>query len=324
MTKKKGTDQDTLVQAVAIVTPNGRNLDAIKARIERIRQQSLLHEPEAPSQSAPQPLHPAQPEPTAATSAPPAESPKTEQEQCTLPGVPTAPKGKAPMGNQLARTPLFAPIKRGRRKIHNMSQLPAPQGINLYYFGTQLDVGDQDTYLTAIMLAKGEPPNTRIRVNRAEILRLMGKKKSGAAFKWLAMSFRRISTGRLFYDTPEKEGSTPLLGPLEYDKETEEYYYVIPDASLRVFGFNDFGYVDMEKRRLLAVDLAKWLQCYAVSHAKGEHKISVENLMTWSGFEGRERQFRSRLKEALAQLVKVGVIQSWNFYEREKKIQWIR
>lgn len=175
-----------------------------------------------------------------------------------------------------------------------MSQLPAPQGIKLYYFGTQLDVGDQDTYLTAIMIAKGEPQNTRIRINKAEMLRLMGKKKSGAAFNWLAMSFRRIATGQLFYDTPTKEGSTPLLGPLEYDKETEEYYFIIPDAYLRVFGFNDFGYVDMEKRRLLGVDLAKWLQCYAVSHAKGEHKISVENLMEWSGFEGRERQFRGR------------------------------
>lgn len=323
MTRKKDTDPVTPTQAADIIPAGpGHGLDAIKARIDKMRQQSPVREPGEPAGRGPLPTR-KEPEPAPTPVTPPPLKP-AEIEQCTLPGVPAAPKGKAPIGNQLARTPLFAPIKRGRRKIHNMSQLPAPQGIKLYYFGTQLDVGDQDTYLTAIMIAKGEPPNTRIRINRSEMLRLMGKKKSGAAFNWLAMSFRRIATGQLFYDTPTKEGSTPLLGPLEYDKETEEYYFIIPDASLRVFGFNDFGYVDMEKRRLLGVDLAKWLQCYAVSHAKGEHKISVENLMEWSGFEGRERQFRGRLKEALTELVEVGIIQSWGFYEHEKKVKWIR
>jgi hypothetical protein len=228
------------------------------------------------------------------------------------------------MGNQIARTPLFAPTKRGRRKIYNMAKLPSPDGINLYYFGTQLDVGDQDTYLTAIMLAKGVPANSKLRINRAEMLRLMGKTKGGASFKWLESSFKRISTGRLFYDTAEVEGSTPLLGPLEYDKKTENYYYSVPEASLRVFGFNDFGYVDMEKRRLLELDLAKWLQCYAVSHAKGEHRVTVANLMEWSGFGGRARQFRARLKEALAALAGVEIIRSWEFYEREEKVKWIR
>lgn len=316
MTRKKDTDPDAPKQVADLIPAGG--LSATMARIEQMRKISPLREPGDPAGRGPLPPRPM-----------PAPAPQTLPQpqdlgQCTLPGVPVTPKGTAPMGNQIARTPLFAPTKRGRRKIFNMSKLPSPEGIDLYYFGTQLDVGDQDTYLTAVMIAKGEPPNTRIRINRAEMLRLMGKKKSGAAFKWLAMSFRRISTGRLFYETPTTEGSTPLLGPLEYEKESEDYYFIVPDASLRVFGFNDFGYVDMEQRRQLTIDLAKWLQCYAVSHAKGEHRISVENLMTWSGFEGRERQFRGRLKESLVELTEAGVIQSWEFYEREKKVKWFR
>ena len=46
--------------------------------------------------------------------------------------------------------------------------------------------------------------------------------------------------------------------------------------------------------------------------------------MEWSGVEGRERQFRGRLKEALTELVEVGIIQSWGFYEHDKKVKWIR
>jgi hypothetical protein len=250
-----------------------------------------------------------------------------EPEQHTLPGVPVTPKGTAPMGNELARTPLFAPTKRGRRKIHDMTTLPSPEGISLWYFGKQLDVGDQDTYLTAIMLAKGQPPDTPIKINRAEFLKLMGKNQSGFAYKLLQQSFTRVSTGRLFYDTPKEEGSTPLLGPLRYDKETEEYFFTIPKESLRAFGFQAFGYVDMEKRRMISgknTELAKWLQCYAVSHQKGEHKIGVDNLKAWSGFEGRTRQFRANLIEALAVLVRVGILDAWEFYEDDKKVKWIR
>jgi hypothetical protein len=247
-------------------------------------------------------------------------------EQGILPGVPVTPKGTAPMGNELARTPLFAPIQRGRRKIIDMARLSSPESVALWYFGKQLDMGDQDTYLAALYLAKGVEPDAPIKVNRAELLRMMGKKTDGRTYKWLDDSFTRISTGRLFYDTPEKKGSTPLLGPLEYDKETEEYYFTVPETSLRAFGIRAYGYVDMEKRRMIGskADLAKWLQCYAASHAKGEHKVSVANLKTWSGFEGRLRQFRGNLETALAELVRVGVLESWELYEGNKKVKWIR
>lgn len=245
-------------------------------------------------------------------------------EQATLPGVPVTPKETAPMGNELARTPLFAPIQRGRRKVIDMARLPSPESVALWYFGKQLDVGDQDTYLTALMLAKGIAPDTPIVISRTEFLRLLGKKVGGSGFKWLEQSFTRISTGRIFYDTPEEKGSTPLLGPLRYDKATEDYYFTIPADSLRAFGMRAFGYVDMEKRRLIGMDLAKWLQCYAVSHAKGEHRVSVANLKAWSGFEGRLRQFRANLETALAELVRVGVLASWEIYENNQKIKWIR
>lgn len=247
-----------------------------------------------------------------------------EPQQHTLPGVPVTPNGTAPMGNELARTPLFASITRGRRKILDMARLSSPEGISLWYFGKQLDVGDQDTYLAALMLAKGVPPDMPVKVNRTEFLRLMGRKKGGSGFKWLEESFNRVATGRLFYDTPEKKGSTPLLGPLEYDKETEEYFFTVPEKSLRAFGFQAFGYVDMEKRRMIGVGLAKWLQCYAVSHKKGEHRVTVANLKTWCGVEGRTRQFRANLIEALDELVRVGVLESWEFNEDEKKVKWTR
>lgn len=323
MTRKKDTDPATPTQAADII-PAQHGLDAIKARIDKMRQQSPVREPGEPAGRGPLPAQ----QETAlapATPAPPPSPPKpAELEQCSLPGVPSAPKGKAPMGNQLARTPLFAPITRGRRQVINKAKLPSPDGITLWYFGQQLDTGDQDVYLTALMLAKEMKPDTPIVINRAGFLKLMGRNVDGRTYKWLMQSFERIATGVLFYDIPEERGSTPLVGPLRYNKETGDYYFTIPKESLRSFGFNQFGYVDMEQRRQIEVGLGKWLQCYAVSHAKGEHRVSVENLQDWSGITGRTRQFRATLQKALADLVKAGVIKSWEFYGHDKKVKWIR
>jgi len=67
----------------------------------------------------------------------------------------------------------------------DMARLPSPESVALWYFGKQLDVGDQDTYLTALMLAKGVAPDNPIVINRTEFLRLMGRKVGGSGFKWL-------------------------------------------------------------------------------------------------------------------------------------------
>jgi len=82
----------------------------------------------------------------------------------------------------------------------------------------------------------------------------------------------------------------------------------------------------MEKRRQIAskAELAKWLQCYAVSHAKGEHRVSLSNLKAWCGYEGRVRDLRSYLATALAELVRVGILVSWGFYENKQKNKWFR
>lgn len=321
MIRTKDTDPAAPPQAADII-PAGPGLAAIKARIDKMRQQNPVREPgeligRGPLSARPEPA-PATPSPPNPTSRP------IKLEQCTLPGVPCTPKGTAPMGNQLARTPLFAPITRGRRQVIDKAKLPSPDGIAIWYFGRQLDTGDQDVYLTALMLAKGMGPDTPIVINRAEFIKLTGRKADGRTYQWLMQSFERISTGRLFYDTPEERCSTPLIGPLRYNKETHDYYFTMPKESLRAFGFNQFGYVDMERRRHIEVGLGKWLQCYAVSHAKGEHRVSIENLQFLTGVTGRTRQFRATLQEALADLVKVGVLRSWELYEHGRKIKWIR
>jgi len=66
----------------------------------------------------------------------------------------------------------------------------------------------------------------------------------------------------------------------------------------------------------------------AGSHERGkEHRISFENLKTWSGSEGRMRDWVCTLEKALQELEKTGIIEKWEFgvgTKGEKQVRWVR
>lgn len=254
--------------------------------------------------------------------------PEQPQEQLTLPGVvPKTPGETSPLSNYLARTPLFAPIKRGRRAMLDKARLPSPAGFNVHYSGKQLDMGDQDVFLLAVKMAAGRAPGEDIEIHRADFLRALGwQSLSDRAYKWLAEVFDRLSTGRVFLESDEIKASLPLLGALILRKGKGVYTFSIPKDTMAIFAGQAFGYISLKPRRALAkrIDLAKWVQGYAMSHAAGVHLVSLENLVSWSGYQGRIRDFRDALAEALDELKRVGVFHEWAFLERKKKVRWVR
>lgn len=250
------------------------------------------------------------------------------QEQFELPGVvPRTPGETSPLSNYLARTPLFAPIKRGRRAMLDKERLPSPAGFSVHYSGKQLDMGDQDAFLLALKMAAGRGPGEAIVVHRADFLRNLGWKScSNGAYRWLAEAFERLSTGRVFLESDKIKASLPLLGALILNKDSGCYTFSIPSETMAIFAEQIFGFVNLAARRAISkrVDLAKWVQGYAVSHAPGPHKVSLANLREWSGYAAPIRKFREGMAEALDELSRVGVIKSWVFKDRLKFVCWDR
>jgi len=82
--------------------------------------------------------------------------------------------------------------------------------------------------------------------------------------------------------------------------------------ALAAFDRHDTTHIDWQQR--LQIDyrqtLAKWLQPYVCSHARGQqHTIGIEYLYRWSGTTGRLRKFRSTgLPRALKELERLGII----------------
>lgn len=272
--------------------------------------------------------------PKAAKAAKPDKNDKNAQ--MTLPGVsvPRTPGETAPMSNYLARTSLFAPIRKGRRVMHDKQMLHSPEGIDVLYTGKQLDMADQDVYLTALRLAGGIKAGDKIVINRAAFLRMLGYKHNPGArdYKWLEESFYRISTGRVIIKAKHIEANLPLMGALLSDTRSGDYYFTIPRETYALWAKNLYSYIDLEKRHALErnVPLSKWLQSYAQSHAPGVHTISMDLLHLWCGYGGRLRDFRDSLTGALDELTRVGILATWSIQERGKgrqkkvMISWTR
>lgn len=70
------------------------------------------------------------------------------------------------------------------------------------------------------------------------------------------------------------------------------------------------------------VDLAKWLQNFICSDAKGLQRNSIINLKEWAGYSSPLRKFREALNEALEELERVGIITGTSFYEDGNKVRW--
>ena len=235
--------------------------------------------------------------------------------------------------NYLGRTPLFAPIRPGRRQIHDQSQLASPEGVEVFFTGKQLDMADQDVFMLALKFAQGTDLNQPVRCNRAEFLKALGwqpGKKTGAfgksAYDWLDQSFQRLSAGTIGIRTKRYMANLSLVSVWVQDNVTGEWEFTIGGKICALFQNDEFSFIDLRKRQQIAarVNMAKWLQSYAASHERGVHHISIAKLKEWCGYASPMRKFREALGEALDELQRVGILESVEFFKEDTMVKWVR
>lgn len=235
--------------------------------------------------------------------------------------------------NYLARTSLFAPIQPGRRKMHDDVILASPKGVEVRFSGKQLDMADQDVFMLALKLAQGCDLNQSVKCNRTDFLKALGWKpttKSGTfgktAYDWLDISFKRLTLGTLSITTKRYKAHLSLLAEWSQDSDTGEWEFTVGGKVRALFQNREYSFIDLAKRQRLAhrIDLAKWLQSYAATHETGMHRISVENLKNWCGYNSPIRKFREALIEALAELERTEILAGVKFYKENTMVQWMR
>lgn len=229
--------------------------------------------------------------------------------------------------NHIARSSLFAPIARGRRKQHRNSVLVSRSDATILFSGDQLDEADCDVWMQALHEARQVPLGQPILINRAAFLRAIGRPKSAQTYRWLHASFDRLSFGMLSIQTKKYEiGTTPksrvihLINGFDHDPKTDTYELHVDPRMLVMFTDAEFALVDWEKRLMIAnrVDLAKRLQRLVVTSNDRSQRYALEYLKEVCCYDSPMRKFKEALTEAMEELERLHIIKNSRFETSSK------
>jgi hypothetical protein len=228
--------------------------------------------------------------------------------------------------NMIARSALFAPIARGRRKIHDRAEIAGRGDFKILYSGKQLDMADCDVFLQALAMAKKVPLGQAVAVNRAEFLRSIGRKDGKSDYRWFDDSMHRLKFNAVTFTGKRLLVEMSLIDYWGRCDNTGAFGFIVNPKMVALFANQGYSLIDWQKRLAIAkhVDLAKWMQNYIASHERGEHRISLAMLKDWSGYSSPLRKFREAMLGVLNELKRLEIIASPKIRAKNNMVIYVR
>jgi hypothetical protein len=225
------------------------------------------------------------------------------------------------MPNHVARSSLFAPVGRGRKKQHAGTQLVSRSDAKILYWGEQLDEAQADVYMQVMYEATKHQLGEPFVINVAAFLRAIGRTTGGRDYEWLfkAMTALGVATIRIDVDTGKikdyKLGHHRLFHLVEwfdYDADAEAYMVKIDPRWQRVYGSKEFALVDWNKRLQITQgqDMAKALQRLIATSDETVQRYALEWLRAKFEYASPLRKFKESLQAALRELERLAIIKS--------------
>ena len=224
------------------------------------------------------------------------------------------------MPNHIARSSLFAPVARGRRRLHDGTLLQSRGDAEIRFSGKQLDEAQADVWMQAMKVAQCQPLGEAVTINRAEFLREIGREKSGQAYKWLHRTMQDLAFAMLVIEVTKADGKPKLsigrtralhlIAGFDYDEDSEEYTLTIDPRWHAMYGNREFALIDWEKRREFGrnQDMAKTLQRLVATSSNPVQRYALDWLKAKMEYGGRMRDFRDALTRACTELERLEII----------------
>lgn len=223
------------------------------------------------------------------------------------------------MPNHIARSSLFAPVKRGKKKFHKATLLESRSDAIIKFWGEQLDESQADVWMQAMREATSAPLGKPIVVNRAKFLQSIGRPTGNSQYRWLQRAMEALSFAMLVIETKKAGrikytiGSNRALHMIEgfdYDENTEEYTLRVDPRWKTMYDNREFTLIDWNKRLEFGTqqDLAKALQRLIATSSDRIQRYSLEWLKNKMVSQGRMRDFKESLKNAIAELKRLSII----------------
>lgn len=236
-----------------------------------------------------------------------------------LPGISESARA---IPNYIARSAVFAPVRRGWRPMHDETVFLEGSNILLKGSGKQLSEDHADIWMHAMYLQTtallGEAPI----INRADFLRGMGRPTGGSQYDWLHEGMKDLARFTLCIEARRKDGTIKysygnhpsarmltMIGGFDYDEPSGSYTIYADPRWAQIFGNREYALVDWSKRLQMRHDLSKSLQRLIGTSADIQQKYSLDILKQRAQYTGRMRDFRSSLERSLAELETLKVIE---------------
>jgi hypothetical protein len=224
------------------------------------------------------------------------------------------------MPNHINRSSLFAPIARGRRKFHRQTAMVTRSDCVLEYTGEQLDEADADLVMALIFFAQKQPLGKPVVLNRAELLRKIGRSTGKHDYEWLHRRMKALTEATLFLEAKKPDGSTRysigktisfrIVSSFVYDDKTESYTYTLDPRWVQMFGNREYALIDWDKRLQIGrgQDMAKSLQRLFATSSDPVQRYALDWLKAKLEYSSPMRKFRESLMAACAELERLEII----------------
>lgn len=238
-----------------------------------------------------------------------------QQRQLFLPGFDIG-----AMPNHINRSSLFAPVARGRRKFHRQARLVSRSDAILEYTGEQLDEADCDLMMALIWFAQRQPLGEWVPMNRAEMLRKIGRSLNKQTYDWLLRRMRAMTEATLYIETRKPDGSTRykighaeafhILSGFQYIDESGEYRYRLDPRWVQLYARSEYALIDFEARLKIGrgQDMAKMLQRLIATSDESPQRYALDWLKAKAEYTGRMRDFKDAIMRAVDELVRHEIV----------------
>jgi hypothetical protein len=241
---------------------------------------------------------------------------KSIPQQLFLPGLDDLSRA---MPNHIARSSLFAPVARGRKRLHKETVLVSRADAVITFWGEQLDESQADVWMQIIHEIVKHPLGFPVPINRAKFLRAIGRQTGKYEYIWLHRTMKALAFAMLVVEVTK--GGVPkldvgraralhLIDGFDYDEAAGVYTVRVDPRWRALYGNREFALIDWEQRLKIrkGQDMAKALQRLVATSDELVQRFSLDWLKARMQYFSPMRKFKESLRAAMQELERVGVI----------------
>lgn len=223
--------------------------------------------------------------------------------------------------NAWARSALFkvSHARNPHRAYLRSHPIASLKGLTIEYTGEELRQDDEDVMLQILHLARMQPLGSVVEFRASAMIAELKWTRNKGSYQRLAACITRLTATALGITIEDEARHSEnytgsLIRSFQWRDETtmdamRNWQVLLEPKIISLFQTNTYSRLDWETRLKLP-PLAKWLHSFYHSH-QTPFAFKVETLHRISGSDIAElRQFRYKLKAALAQLVECGFLVS--------------